>query len=383
MTGGRAEYDLLSGVMAGIRDSSRLRLQTVVTGAHLVAASGHTVDSIVADGFDIDATIDMVLANDAPVAVAKSVGIAMMGFADAFARLRPDILLVLGDRYEILAAATAAMMMGIPIAHVHGGERSDGAIDESIRHAVTKMAYLHFVAAEPYRRRVIQMGESPERVVLVGAPGIDNVLAGPHLERADLERALGRTLGDVNFLVTYHPATRGEIESSTAVRELLSALDGFPSASAFLTGANADAGGSAINAALRQYALDHPERVSYTPSLGRLRYLSLLRVADVVIGNSSSGLIEAPVFGVPTVNVGSRQDGRLKADSIIDCEESASQIQASVSRALTPEFRAMARAVPSLYAGGEAVNAIVRHLEIFDVDAPLAKSFVDIPDCLK
>lgn len=379
VTGSRAEYGLLRWVMEYLRNDERVALLTGVTGMHLSPAFGLTHRSVEADGFRIDARVDMLLASDAPGAIAKSVGLGTLGFADAFDRLQPDIAVVLGDRFEILAAAQAAMLMRIPVAHVHGGEISEGAIDDSIRHSITKMASLHFVAAAPYRRRVIQLGESPSRVFTVGAPGVDAIDKIEPSTRAELDQTLGLPIRSPFILATYHPATLGETAALDAVSAFCSALDRFPTARVVVTKSNADSGGHVINAALERWVADNPGRATIHSSLGQRFYLSALRLADLVIGNSSSGLIEAPALRVPTVNIGPRQDGRLKAASVVDCAENAEAIATAIEQALSAGHAVTTRSMIAPYGGVGASKAIASTLASFPLATLRRKRFEDVP----
>ena len=315
VTGTRAEFGLLSSLLREVRVDDALQLQIVATGAHLSPEFGLTYREIEADGFVIDAKVEMLLSADTPTAIAKSIGLGVIGFSEAFDRLKPDVLVILGDRYEMLAAAQAALVLQVPIAHIHGGETTEGAYDEYIRHAITKMSQWHFVAAEPYRKRVIQMGEAPDRVFNFGAPGLDGLMAMTWLERRELEVSLGMALYSPLLLVTYHPVTLSKASPAVAMRELLGALDDFPAASIVLTYPNADTDGRALMPLIDDFVARDPKRRRAFVSLGQKRYLSLMRQADVVIGNSSSGLTEAPALRVATVNLGDRQRGRLKAAS--------------------------------------------------------------------
>jgi UDP-hydrolysing UDP-N-acetyl-D-glucosamine 2-epimerase len=380
VTGGRAEYGLLYWLLREIADDPGLDLQMVVTGMHLAPQFGLTWRVIENDGFAIDAKVDMLLAGDTPVAIAKSLGMGTMGMAEALARLAPDIVVVLGDRFEILAAAQAAMVLGIPLAHLHGGEASEGVIDETIRHSITKMAHLHFVAAEPYRRRVIQLGEQPHRVFDVGAPGLDNIERLELLDRRSLEEALDFSLGEGFLLVTYHPATLGGGDPGGAAGELVAALDGFGDHKVLITGVNADAGNDRVTQVISEYAARDPGRVALFASLGQLRYLSAMKHAAAVVGNSSSGIIEAPAVGVPTVNVGDRQRGRIRADSVIDCDERRDAIADAIAKALSPEFRETARATKSPYGGGGVAQRIAVVLKQIDLDGILMKPFHDLAE---
>lgn len=378
VTGTRAEYGLLYWLMKEIKADRDLTLQVIATGMHLSPEFGSTYRVIEEDGFSIDARVEMLLSSDTPTGVAKSMGVGMIGFADAFERLKPDILVLLGDRFEILAAASSAMAERIPIAHLHGGESTEGAIDEAIRHAVTKMAHLHFVAAEPYKQRVIQLGEDPERVLNFGATATDNIKKLKLMDRRKLESSLGFRLGERSFLVTYHPVTLGSRGPERAMRELFKALDGFPDARIILTRPNADAGGRAIIRMIDEYSSERPGRVMVSASLGQLKYLSTMKHVDAVIGNSSSGIIEAPALKKPTVNLGDRQRGRLKAPSVIDTDEKAEAIKAAIKKALSPEFQRSLSRVSSPYGDGNASVRIKDYLKKADLKDILFKKFFDI-----
>lgn len=378
ITGTRAEYGLLYWLMKEIQADEQLELQVVATGMHLAPEFGWTYRIIEEDGFTIDAKVDMLLASDTPVAVTKSIGLATIGFADVFDRLRPDIVVVLGDRYEILAAAQAALVARIPLAHVHGGEATEGVIDEAIRHSVTKMAHLHFVAAEAYRQRIIQLGEHPSRVFNFGAPGLEYIRRVKLLSRNELEAELGIVLRKPLFLVTLHPVTLSRVSPAIVMEELFAALDMFPEASIVLTKTNSDPNGRIINELIDDYVRTHPKRAVAFESLGQLRYLSVMNEADVVIGNSSSGLIEAPALKKPTVNIGPRQHGRLRASSVIDCAESREAIVRSVRKALSEEFRSTLDGVVSPYGSGDVAARIKEVLKTFDLDGILMKQFYDV-----
>jgi len=363
VTGTRAEYGLLYWLLHEIRQDPELHLQLVACAAHLCAEHGMTVEQIEADGFTIDARVEMLLAGDGNAAMAKSTGLGVIGFTDAFTRLRPDMVVILGDRFEMLAAAQTALLLGIPIAHIHGGEITTGAVDDSIRHAITKMATLHFTATEAFRRRVIQMGEPPHRVFNVGAPGLEHLHRTTLLNRKQLSDALGFDAGSPLFLVTIHPVTRGPEDSRTMVNELCRALEAFPEARVIWTFPNADAGGQTLRRIIERWAADRSHRVLLTPSLGQQRYLSALKLADVVIGNSSSGIIEAPAAGTPTVNIGSRQEGRPLAPSIISCKAERKSIAAAIVRASTDGFRRQARQADPPYGRGNSAAAILQRLK--------------------
>ena len=376
VTGSRAEYGLLQCLMKEIASDDELLLQIVATGMHLSPEFGLTYRQIEADGFTIDEKVEMLLSSDTPVGIAKSIGLGVIGMADALARLTPDILVVLGDRFEILAAAAAALVARIPVAHIAGGETTEGSFDDNIRHAITKMAQWHFVAAEPYRKRVMQMGEAADRVFNFGAPGLDQLRRTNWLDRASLERSLGTKLNPPLFLVTYHPATLGRHEPVAAMNELLSALDAFPRATVVFTYPNADPSGRALMDRLREWVAANDERAKAFVSLGRERYLSLMREADVVIGNSSSALTEAPALKKASVSIGDRQKGRLCASSVVNAGEAKEEIVAAISRALSKEHTSTLAATESLYGSGEASVRIKDTLKRVAIDTQ--KHFFDI-----
>ena len=378
VTGSRAEYGLLRWLMQDIVDDAGVSLQTIVTGMHLSSEFGLTYQLIEQDGFTIDAKVHMLLASDDAVAITKSVGLATIGFADAFARLKPDIVVVLGDRFEILAVAQAALIMKIPLAHIHGGEVTEGAIDESIRHAVTKMAHIHFAATEVYRQRIIQMGEAPARVFNVGAPGLDHLKRTPMLSKQDLQQKLNVKLSKQNALITYHPVTIKRSGTYQGLYALLEALDHYPDLYCIFTGANADEGGLVINRIVNEYLAKWPERGAFFMSLGSKKYLSLLNTVDIVIGNSSSGLIEVPAFKIPTVNLGERQTGRLRASTVIDCDETVNGIVAAIDQAFSPDFQVRLNNVVTPYGAGNAAQTMLGILKSVDLTSLIKKSFYDL-----
>ena len=374
VTGTRAEYGLLRWVMRGVQQTPGLALQLLVTGTHLSPEFGLTYREIEGDGFTIDAKVEMLVSADTASGTAKSMGLGLIGFGDAFERLKPDLIVLLGDRFEVLAAAAAALVAGIPVAHLHGGETTEGAFDESIRHAVTKMSHLHFVAAPEYRQRVIQMGEQPERVFLVGGLGTDAITRLALLDRTALEAALGQSLGARNLLITFHPVTLEAQSAEQQMAELLAALDTLPDTRLLFTMPNADTGSRALGRMVDEFVASHPNARAYT-SLGQLRYLSCLKHVDGVVGNSSSGLAEAPSLGVGTVNIGDRQRGRLKALSVIDCAPQRQAIQAAIQALYTPAFRQVVGATVSPYGQGGASEKIVRVLLDHPLDGIVKKSF--------
>ncbi len=362
-TGTRAEYGLLYWLLKDIQASARLEFQLIVGGMHLSPEFGSTGQQIEDDGFPVAARVEMLLSSDTAVGVAKSMGLGTIGFADALDRLRPDFLLVLGDRFEALAITQAALVMRIPVAHLHGGEITEGAYDDAIRHAITKMASLHFVAADAYRRRVIQMGEVPESVYTVGAVGLEHIRRQPLMTRAELAASLGFNLDEPYLLVTYHPVTAMDEDPATSFAEILATLDRFPGHRVILTYPNADNGGHAIIALLDAYAAANPLRVFAIPSLGFRRYLAAIANAAAVVGNSSSGLIEVPAVGVPTVNVGVRQQGRLAGSSVLHCAPRRDDMEQALRQALSPAFAEACRHASNPYATGGGVAEIVRILE--------------------
>jgi len=379
VTGTRAEYGLLRWVMEEIRESASLELQVIATGMHLSPEFGLTYCDIEADGFQIDRKVEMLLSADTPSAISKSMGLAMIGFADAYAQLRPDLLLVLGDRYEILAAATAAMIARIPIAHLHGGETTEGAFDEAIRHSITKISHLHFVAAEEYRKRVIQLGEHPDRVFQVGGLGIDNIHRLPLLSRMALEESLDFSLGERSLLITFHPVTLEQNTSGQQMKELLAALKLQERTKLIFTMPNADTESRVLFGMIEEFVKENSERAKAFTSLGQLRYLSCLKYVDAVVGNSSSGLAEAPSFQIGTVNIGDRQRGRLKAASVIDCEPDHDSIRHALEKLYSSSFQNLLVSVRNPYGEGGASKAIVKNLEASVYDRFLKKRFYDLP----
>lgn len=336
ITGTRAEYGLLSNLMQLFQEDVSFELQIVATGMHLSSEFGLTYKQIEEDGFLIQEKIEMLLSADTSSAVVKSMGLATIGFADAFNRLQPDLIIILGDRFEMLAAAQTALIMQIPIAHIHGGECTFGAYDDAIRHAITKMANWHFTSTVGHRNRVIQLGEHPTRVFNVGAIGIDHTLQLQLLERSTLAQQLNLTLEKPFFLITYHPETNGEC---TGIDELLSALQKYKGEYDFIfTKSNADNGGRFINERLAKYVVENASQAFLYDSLGQIRYLSAVKEAALVIGNSSSGLIEVPYLQTPTINCGDRQKGRERPSSVIDCELTVNAVQQAIDTGLRYSF---------------------------------------------
>lgn len=379
VTGSRAEYGLLFWLMKAIDADPGLVLQLVVTGTHLEPGFGNTVEVIEKDGFTIDARVPLGLEDDTPAGVTTSAAAALDGIGKAFATLQPDLIALLGDRYEILAAATAAAIARVPIAHIHGGELTEGAIDDAFRHAITKLAALHFAAAEPYRQRIIQMGENPDAVFTVGAPGLDHLARTELMDAATIAAELGLAAGEKYFLITLHPATLGKDHPGAEVDALLTALDAFPEIVAVFTGVNADSGRDAIAARIDAYVDTHPNRARMFASLGQTRYLSAMKHCTAVIGNSSSGIIEAPALGVPTVNIGPRQHGRLRAASIVDCDADAPSVIEAIGGVLDPAFLDAIADCEKPYGAPGASVKIAAVLGDVDIAALQRKSFHDLP----
>lgn len=377
-TGTRAEYGLLRWVMEGVRNDPELELQIIATGMHLSPAFGLTYREIEEDGFTLDRKIEILSDSDTPVGISKSMGLAMAGFAQAYAELQPDLLLILGDRYEIFSAASAAMVACIPIAHLHGGEATEGLIDEAIRHSLTKMSHYHYVAADEYRQRVIQLGESPERVFLVGGLGVDGISKVSLMSRTELETSLDFKFGTHNLLVTFHPVTLESNSASEQMQALLNALHQLEDTHIIFTLPNADTGGRVLIRMIEAFVATHPNTRSY-PSLGQKRYLSCIAQIDGVVGNSSSGLMEVPSFRKGTVNIGDRQNGRLRAESVIDCGSGEAEIAAALRRLYAPEFQTVLANVRNPYGEPGASAKIVDSIKQVDLKNVLKKRFHDLP----
>jgi UDP-hydrolysing UDP-N-acetyl-D-glucosamine 2-epimerase len=334
VTGSRADFGLLIWPMRAIRQTPGLTLQLIATGMHLSPEFGYTINNIRDEGFDVDERVESLLSSDSGVGVAKSVGLGVIGFADAFARLKPDLVVVLGDRYETLAAAQAAMFLRLPMAHLFGGDVTEGAVDESIRHAISKMSHVHFATNSESARRLTQLGEDPSRVFTVGSPGIDSIKRLKLMDRPTIGQEVGMALGERNILITFHPITVEADRSVGQLDELFAALSSFdPEFRLFFTLANADAEGRALNDRIRAFVSGRPNAIAVA-SLGQLRYISLMNQADVVVGNSSSGIYEAPSLDVPTVDIGDRQKGRQRASSVFHAAPQRSAIGAAISQAL-------------------------------------------------
>lgn len=378
LTGGRAEYGLLRPLLQHLYRHPDADIGLFVTGMHLSVEFGNSIDEIEMDGIPVWERIDSLLASDSPEAVCSSMALTCIGVSKALAHEKPDILVLLGDRYELFAAAQSAMIHRIPIAHIHGGEATEGLIDEAIRHAVTKMSHLHFASTETYRDRIIQMGEAPEHVFNSGALGVDNITGLSSIPAAELEKDLGLNLAKPTFLITYHPVTLAARRPTYAVRELLAALAEHDEANFVFTYPNADTYGRDIIEPVRKFVTDRPSQAVFVESLGVRRYLSLMKHAVAVVGNSSSGIIEAPSLGIPTIDIGMRQQGRVRATSVIHCTEDQSAISRAISRACSPEFQREAQSTVNPYGNGGAAEFITQKLLEVDLNGIILKSFHDI-----
>jgi len=379
VTGTRAEYGLLYWTIKKLLSDNYFKVQLCVTGMHLSPEFGLTYKQIEDDGFKIDKKIEMLLSSDTSVGISKSIGLGIIGFADIFEELKPDIILVLGDRFEIFAAVTAAMIAKIPVAHCHGGEATEGLIDEPIRHSITKMSHLHFTATEEYRNRVIQLGETPENVFNVGALGIENVNKLKLHSKEDFEKAIEFTLSELNFLVTFHPVTLEKATAKKQFEDLLAALDNYPNAHIIFTKPNADNDGRVLINKIDTYVQKNPGRAVSFISLGQLNYLSALKHVDLVIGNSSSGLLEVPSFQKATINIGDRQRGRIQAESVINCEANTRAIESAIEAALSKDFQRKLQTVTSPFGNGNSSVEIIKALKNVSLDNIIKKKFHNIP----
>lgn len=378
-TGARSDFGLLQPLIRAVMQDEQLELQLIVTGSHLAADFGMSVREIEDAGIPIARKIDILGASDAAVDIAKAAGRGLIEFADVLAELKPDIVVVLGDRYEALAAAFSSVILGVPVAHLHGGEITEGSSDDSFRHAITKLASLHFVAAEPYRGRVLQMGESPDRVFLVGGLGVDAISRLSLLDRDEVERRLNFAIDDRTLLATIHPATAGAADSGLECDEMLAALEIERDLRIVFTLANADAGGRGVNEQIKAFVARNSTRSICFPSLGSQLYFSCLQFVKGVIGNSSSGLLEAPSFHIGTINIGPRQQGRLRSASVIDCPPDRPSIGKALARLFSAEFQRVVASASNPYGSGGATPRIVKVLRAVDLSKLHTKSFYDIP----
>jgi len=377
VTGSRADYGLLRWVMQGIKDDPELNLQVIATGMHLSPTFGLTYKVIEEDGFRVDAKIEILGSSDSPVAIAESMALALAGSAKAFSELKPDLVVVLGDRFEIFAASTAALVAKIPMAHLHGGETTIGAFDEAFRHSITKMSHLHFVATAEYRSRVIQLGEDPRNVYLVGGVGIDSIKNLPLLGRKELEAQLGLDLGKKSLLITFHPVTLDAESPEYQMKELLAALSHLHDTTLIFTIPNADTGGHVLIKMIEEFVSQHKNAKVFT-SLGQLKYLSCISHVDGVVGNSSSGITEVPTFKKGTINVGDRQLGRIQAASVINCEPIEKDIEHAIEKLYSPNFKSNLAATKNPYGDGGASTRIVKELKEASLEGIVKKTFYDL-----
>jgi UDP-N-acetylglucosamine 2-epimerase (non-hydrolysing) len=377
-TGTRAEYGLLYWLIKDINEDNMLSLQLLVSGSHLSPEFGLTYTQILDDGFHIDEKVEMLVSSNNPTGTAKSLGLGVIGYADALKRLNPDIIVILGDRYEALAVAQTSLIMQIPIIHIHGGEASEGANDDAFRHAITKLSNLHATSTDLYRKRVIQLGESPDKVVNVGAMGLDYLHRGDFLNLNELSTSLGFNINKPYFVLTYHPVTLGDEDPVHSFKIIMEALDCFNSHQVIITYPNADDGGREIIPLIESYASSNTDRVIAIPSLGQMRYLSAIKYADAVIGNSSSGIIEVPSFDVPTVNIGIRQQGRLAAKSVLHCSVKIDSIRKAISKAVSKNYKEDEEKIINPYGQGNASLNVIKMIKSFDFSR--MKVFYDLDD---
>lgn len=380
ITGTRAEYGLLYWVMKSIEKDKDLQLQIIVTGMHLSTEFGLTHEQIEKNGFNIDKKIEILLSSDSQVGISKSMGLAMISFSEAFEELQPDIVLVLGDRFEIFSAVSSAMIARIPIAHCHGGESTEGLIDESIRHSITKMSHIHFCSTEDYKRRIIQLGETPRSIYNVGALGIENINKLKLLSKKDFEDSILFKLDKkYSFLVTFHPVTLEKSTAGEQFDQLLTAIDNIDDCNIIFTKSNSDTDGRIINKRIDEYVINNPDKSVCFTSLGQLHYLSALKYVDCVIGNSSSGLIEVPSFKTATVNIGDRQRGRIFGDSVISCASNTAEIEKAIKKSISNDFRESVLPVAkNPYGEGNSSDVIVEVLKKTKLKGILKKKFHDL-----
>ena len=377
ITGTRAEFGLLRPLIELIANDKELQLQLIATGMHLSPEFGYTLDEIIGAGFVVDKKVECLLSSDSSVGVSKTIALAISGFADALAELTPDLVVVLGDRTEILGAVIATAMANIPIAHLYGGETTEGAYDEAIRHSITKFSHLHFTSTEAYRKRVIQLGEHPDTVFSVGAIGLDAIKKLPLLDKASFEQAIGFKLKERNILITYHPVTLEKEAPIETFENVLTALDELTDTALIFTHANSDKNGRIINKMITEYVSSHKDKAVEFKSLGQLRYLSALQFVDFVIGNSSSGMTEVPAFYIPTINIGDRQKGRINCESVINSNNSLEDIKKSITFALDKTFRKKIQQQELLYGNGTAAEKILQIIKEHN-HISIKKSFYNI-----
>ena len=375
-TGTRAEYGLLYWLLKDIQSDAELELQLLVSGTHLSPEFGCTYQQIEQDGFTIDEKIEILLSSDTAIGVAKSMGLGVLGFTDSLSRLKPDALVILGDRFEALAVAQTGMILRIPVVHLHGGEITEGAYDDAIRHAITKLSNIHCTSTEEYRNRVIQLGEAPERVKNVGAIGLDHLSRSTFMTKAELSESLDFPITEPYILVTYHPVTLADEVPEKTYLALLDALDKFPGHQIILTYPNADDGGRRIIPLLEAYAGKNSKRTLAIKSLGQIRYLSAVKHAAAVVGNSSSGIIEVPSFDVATIDIGMRQKGRLAAKSVIHCAPNKNDIVHAIQTGIDKKYKISGEKIFNPYGQGDTSGKIITLLK--DIQPSTFKSFYDL-----
>jgi GDP/UDP-N,N'-diacetylbacillosamine 2-epimerase (hydrolysing) len=378
VTGSRAEYGLLSPLLKLLTECDAFSLAIVATGMHMSPEFGLTYRDIEDDGFTVTRKVEMLLSADSPGAIAKSMGLAMITFGDVWQDLQPDLIVVLGDRFEIFAAVSAALPFNIPVAHLHGGELTEGAIDDTFRHCISKMAHLHFTSTAEFRTRVIQLGEQPERVFCVGAIGLDAIRQIKPQTRGEFEKSIGFELGKHNLLITFHPVTREADSAAQQFAELLTALDELQDTHLIFTGSNADTYGRRIIEMMVEYVAHNGHKAVFFTSLGRTRYLSALRHVDGVVGNSSSGVIEAPGCGAGTVNIGERQTGRVMAQSVIQCAPRKQSIRRALDLLLSDDFKKTAEFAKNPYGDGHTADRILEILKACDLQSLVKKHFYTV-----
>lgn len=377
VTGTRAEYGLLKSLIKKIKLSRQFELQIIVTGSHLTKDHGCTINEIYDDGLDINAEVQMLLSSDSDVGIAKSLGLGIIGFADVLQRLSPDLIIILGDRYEMLGVASTAMLFRIPIAHIHGGEKTEGLIDEAIRHSITKMSHIHFVATEEYAKRVTQLGENTHNIHVVGGLGVDSINSIDFLSKSEIEKRLDFNFFSRNLLVTFHPETLEKSAANKQVEELLGALSGYKDVGLIFTASNADNEGKEIYKKITNFVNANKNAKLYK-SLGQLIYLSCLRYVDGVVGNSSSGLLEAPSFKIGTINIGNRQKGRMQSNSIINCDPNLDSITSGIEKLYSDAFKNTLKNVTNPYGEGGASEKILNILIKQNFHNLIKKEFRDI-----
>lgn len=379
ITGTRAEYGLLSRLMLAIKEDKGLELQVVATNMHLSPEFGLTYKEIEKDGFVINKKVEMLLSADTPSSIVKSIGLGMIGFSDAYQDLLPDIIVVLGDRYEMLGAVASALFFKIPVVHISGGDVTEGAYDDAIRHSISKMSHLHFTSTEEYRKRVIQLGEQPGNVYNVGSIGLDNIKHTQLLSKDEFEKSIDFSLREKNLLVTFHPVTLDKQSAAIQFGHLLKVLDELSDVNIIFTKPNSDTDGRTIIRMIDEYVDEHRERSVAFTSLGYLRYLSALQYMDAIVGNSSSGITEVSSFGIPTVNIGNRQKGRLRAKSVIDCTAEEEDIRQAIQKAFSPEFKEFTKTISNPYEKTGTVDEIMRVIKTVSLDSLIQKKFYDLP----